>query len=120
MDAVKYLKEVKRMCNTYVLCKNCGDCPMRLGNDGQHGDCGNFIDACPEEAVELVEQWSNEHPIKTRQSEFLKMFPNVSLDNYNVIDICPIDLNTTIECLDKGCVKCRKEYWSKEIKEEIK
>lgn len=27
------------------------------------------------EMISIVEQWSKDHPIKTRQSEFLKMFP---------------------------------------------
>lgn len=30
-----------------------------------------------EEAVAIVEKWSAEHPKKTRQSEFLKIFPTV-------------------------------------------
>lgn len=82
-----------------------------------------------EQAVEIVESWSNEHPIKTRQSEFLKLYPHVKLDELGVIDIDPCNLEPTLykqyagtcKCLRLGeygysdCRDCRAEYWSKEV-----
>ena len=73
----------------------------------------------------------DEHPRKTRQSEFLKMFPNAVLiardwlqyhsdtkDDCPVIDICPHKVDTTLEvdCKDvRSCYVCRKEYWQAEM-----
>lgn len=71
-----------------------------------------------EEIVREVERWSKEHPIKTRQSEFMKLYPNVHLSN-GIIDIdpCTLDENykaNTYQCSD--CSKCRKNFWNEEVK----
>ena len=62
MDAVEYVKQRARMCDYYV---NCGDCPA-----SNYERCAS-LDGIPN-LVSIVEQWAKEHPIKTRQSEFLK------------------------------------------------
>ena len=71
----------------------------------------------PEKAVEIVEKWSAEHPVKTRQSEFLKMFPDVELED-NIIKILPCEINTKIKdkCYRlRPCYGCRKKYWLAEV-----
>ena len=107
MDAVKYLEERKRMCGSYNnMCVGCGF--------GQVPKCNNTEDYNPEEAVAIVEKWSAEHPVKTRQSEFLKLFPNANLKE-GVLSICPrkISVNsvTEDECGELGCSDCEKKYW---------
>lgn len=111
IDAVKYLKERKRMCDSYNhMCDGCGF--------GKVPKCNRTEEDNPEKAVEIVERWSDEHPIKTRQSEFLKIFPNAVIQN-GVIQICPrnIDQNsiTSEECEELVCVECRKKYWLAEV-----
>ncbi len=65
MDAVKFLKEYNRMCESYGHdCGECGIDKMRNG-DG----CTSIIHAHPEEAVSIVEKWSVDHTTKTRKSE---------------------------------------------------
>lgn len=65
MDAVKFLKEYNRMCNSYGHdCGECGIDKMRNGNG-----CTSIIHAHPEEAVSIVEKWSAEHPVKIRESK---------------------------------------------------
>ena len=116
MDAVKFLKEYNRMCKSYGHdCGECGIDKMRNG-DG----CTSIIHAHPEEAVSIVGKWSAEHPIKTRQSEFLKMFPDVKFAD-GVIDICPCQIDTKIKdnCSRLSpCFNCRKEYWLAEVQDE--
>ena len=75
MDAVEFLKEQYKMCET--LKPHCEECGLSYVNNKTDHVCGDFIKKHPEEAVAIVEKWSKEHPIKTRQSEFLKMFPDV-------------------------------------------
>lgn len=75
-----------------------------------------------EEAVTVVENWAKEHPVKTRQSEFLKMFPNAPI-SHNTIDICPSKVDVLQKCpkVTPGtlnmCVFCKREYWLAEVEQ---
>lgn len=64
MDAVKFIKEHRRMCKTYHSCRSC---PLK------DTPCTSIAAVNPEVIVPIVEQWSSEHPVKTRQSEFLEI-----------------------------------------------
>ena len=61
-----------RMCNKV---KQCGNCPMLNEIEVNDLSCRGFIAEHPDKANEIILKWCEEHPIKTRQSEFLKMFP---------------------------------------------
>lgn len=71
-----------------------------------------------EETVSKVEQWAKEHPVKTRQSEFLKMFPNAPKSG-RVLDICPQNLNIDYmppkRCENISCGACKTDYWNEEV-----
>lgn len=113
MDAVEYVKQRNRMCDYYV---NCGDCPA-----GKYERCAS-LNEIPN-LVPIVEQWAKEHPVKTRQSEFLKMFPDAEIGNDGLLSIAPCQLDvglihgeSHIDCEDRGvCDKCRHDFWLKEI-----
>lgn len=121
MDAVKFLEETRRMCDTYDTCEGC---PANAdGFDDCLIDNMQAIDAA--DAVSIVEKWAKEHPRKTRNSEFLKHYPNARVDCHGVIDICPkaVDENYTpvngccnTHC-DGGtsCDECCCEYWIQEV-----
>lgn len=70
----------------------------------------------PEEVVELVVEWAKEHPIKTRQSEFLKMFPDAKIEG-DVIDIIPCNIEKEMRkcCGDRNCDECKRTYWLTEV-----
>ena len=111
MDALEFLKERKRMCNSY---SGCCDCPLRrihcvinhATSDEDH-----------ERIVTAVEQWSKEHPRKTRQSVFLEQWPNVAVSEDGVIKIrpCNLDVNVKKGCLGVNCDYCRHEFWMQEV-----
>lgn len=69
-------------------------------------------------AVKFVERWAAEHPIKTRQSEFLKLFPNAQTDS-GCLNACPMDVfgNTGIDCNKQTCYECKKAFWLAEVEE---
>lgn len=125
MDAVEYLKEAIRICNTTNDCK---ECPFR--NLKATFPCHSWVDsvdaANPEKAVEIVEKWAAEHPKKTRQSEFLKMFPNAQLDDDGMFNFslkpCDIDPEYADKVCDQysDCQDCQREYWSEEVEYEFK
>lgn len=124
MDAVKFLKEKKRMCDSYSACTKA--CLLRKPMDENGVTCLGYCFAHPEDAVAIVEKWSAEHPVKTRQSEFLKMFPNAELSTDGILTILPCLVDKTFsrsagsieECYVKNdCIKCKKEYWLAEAEE---
>lgn len=118
MDAVEFLKEAKRYCK---WCKN-------TTQDGKKRLCEvcyfeklNEIFNIPPMAyrkfVETVEEWSKEHPVKTRQSEFLKMYPNAVVMTGGVLCVRPCEVDNTIKnlCKTTNCGVCRRDYWLQEV-----
>lgn len=116
MDAVEFLKQFNRMCNTYIY-GGCTECPAYKYR------CGDEFDEQEEDGVSIVEQWSKEHPVKTRQSELLKMFPSALIAD-GLLCICPRTLDPKTYSTDTGCSHignsitcrdCRRNFWLKEI-----
>ena len=117
MDAVEFLKQFNRMCKAYND-DGCKECPAYRHR------CGEEFDG-QEDGVSIVEQWSKEHPVKTRQSALLKLFPGASMLCDEYLNICPAQLSSecrdkeTGGCYDPGmdCVKCKRDFWMAEIKD---
>lgn len=113
MDAVKYLRTYREVCNSFDNCQQCS-LGLNLCSDR---------DICPKEYVDAVEKWAKEHPQKTRQSEFLKIVPNAYTDADGNIRIypCAVDEKLRAEkcgtgkCGNKECGECTREYWLEEI-----
>lgn len=106
--------EYARMCSKYAIL-DCHHCPLSHDNNGLNCDCGDFIRAFSNEANEIILKWCKEHPTKTRQDEFLKMFPNAKCT-----DICPRCIDNIIaksDCAAVHCLECKKEYWLAEVDE---
>ena len=128
MDAVEFLKESNRMCEAFNdTCKSKDGsnfyCGLRHESNKNGELCDAYIRNHPDKAVAIVEKWAEEHPRKTRQSEFLKMFPNAQIfKEILTINPCAIDSSRfdTEECHayddnNDGCFACRKNYWLEEI-----
>lgn len=118
MDAVKFIKEAKRMCQSYEECEACpanadgfDDC---LINTEQNID--------EENAVNIVEKWAKEHPEKTRQDVFLEQYPEALFDGSGAMLLCPRYISAAHRngdgmCKDptKKCVDCSYEFWMQEV-----
>ena len=105
MDAVEFIKQVRRM-------------------GKQKGEAICFkLEEKDTEIVEQVEQWAKEHPAKTRQSEFLKMWPDAEIGDDGYPSVAPCQLYKDMEekdedgvcCKNCGCGICRRDFWLKEI-----
>lgn len=116
MDAVEFLKAFRRMCNKYN--NTCVDCPFN------QQICDLFEKNCDHKImVSIVEKWAKKHPAKTRQSEFLKMFPTAVLIENGALDVCPAAVDSmernkkTGGCRDraKNCFDCKRDYWMQEV-----
>lgn len=108
--AVNYLKERIRLTNGCGL--PCEECRLSRIHSGFDMSCGELEQYCPERAVEILQKWSNEKPVKTRLEDFTEKYPNylreTKDDTPNVcckylgyIDKCPL-------------IKC-SECWSKPV-----
>lgn len=92
----------------------CAVCPLK------NLHCG--IDGADSEELtkinEIILNWCKEHPIKTRQDELLKMFPNAKIVD-GIIGICPKHFETAYACKATKCTchDCRKGYWLAEVDE---
>ena len=114
MDAVEYVKQRKRMCDYYV---HCGDCPAC-----DYEWCST-LNGIPK-MIPIVEQWTKEHPVKTRQSEFLKQWPDAEISGDGLLAVAPCQLNvellqceSAVDCESRGvCDECRREFWMQEVK----
>lgn len=113
MDAIEYVKQRKRMCDYYL---NCNDCPA-----GNYQECASLNGIT--KLASIVEQWAKEHHVKTRQSEFLKQYPDAAIGDDGLPSIAPCQLDVGLihgkaqkDCEDRGvCDKCRHDFWLKEI-----
>lgn len=117
MDALEFLKERRRLCSCY---EKCIGCPLK----GVKCSIGNFVtDEHYSKIIATVEQWSKEHPYKTRQSVFLEQYPETRLAKNGILLICPGTISA--EYRSEGnpcnrvnygtCADCRREFWSAEV-----
>lgn len=69
-------------------------------------------------AVKFVERWAVAHPAKTRQSEFLKHYPDARI-LFGYLNICPMDVfgDTEINYNNQPCNQCKKNFWLAEVEE---
>ena len=114
MDAVKFVKTLGRMCD--AECIKCEFWKRR----SRWESCNAWQKNHPEEAVAIVEQWAAEHPIKTRQSEFLEHYPGARISIHGCLNICPMDVfsDAEINCINaQTCTECRKAFWLAEVED---
>lgn len=108
VDVLEFVKQHKRMCES----TGCTRCPL-----GDNTYCSR-LGSVTEKTVKIVEDWAESHPVKTRQSEFLKQWPNAKLDGDGVLTVCPDAVNKG-ECfkcdIGKKCAECCREFWLKEV-----
>lgn len=69
--------------------------------------------------VKAAEQWAAEHPIKTRQSEFLKHYPGARILAHGCLNACPMNVfsDADINCNAQPCFECKKAFWLAEVEE---
>ena len=113
MDAVKFIKERVRMCKSNEYCRGCEFYDFKVK---ANMECATYINIYPEEAVAIVEKWSQEHPGKTMLSDFLEKYPKAKLSGDGTpSDICPEDLGYCEGryCYEIDCVDC----WNRSLEE---
>lgn len=106
---VNFLREWRRYCGG----RRCGYCDL-----SKHNECG--FPACqvkdfPEKAVEVIQAWSDEHPVKTRFDDLLEKYPKAMLTD-GMPYFYPYVLGYCDDC--KTCrIACKKyiECWNEPL-----
>lgn len=103
MDAIEFIKERDRMFEV------AGYAPSLIYKHEKSA----------EEIVREVEEWSAAHPIKTRQSVFLDLYPKARVTTDGTVDIWPCDVAKNMQnvtyCNSLSCIDCRREFWMQEV-----
>ena len=109
MDALEFIKAIKQM----------------LSAGANNSTVQKYISAYKkndyEEMVKAAEQWAAEHPIKTRQSEFLKLFPDAPIyPDTGLVRVSPCQVDRALcgNCpTGINCIECRKKFWLAEVED---
>ena len=121
--AENYLSERLRMTKRSkgIGCDiKCSECPLSYTNNGasEFVSCTTFEMHYPQQAISIVQRWSNAHPQRTYLSEFLEHYPNAQLRIDGIPKgVCPyaLGLINRDDCQkkDHNCVKC----WNQPIED---
>ena len=106
MDAVEFLDKVDRLSKRGYKEKKMRYNDYRTARDNTR-------------AVKFVERWAVAHPIKTRQSEFLKHYPDARILAHGCLNACPMDVfsDAGINCNAQPCFECKKAFWLAEVED---
>ena len=113
ITAVEYLKSKARMTGKCTI--SCYDCYLSGRNRVLLG-CRRFEQEHPEKAIEIVEKWAKEHPVKTFLSDFLEKYPNAPCNTFGIPKICPSHVGYAKENAHDCDLKCDK-CWNRELEE---
>lgn len=117
MDAVKFIEERTRMCESFNYGCGCQMCPACDDDLCCAISVMSKLDATAQ--VALVEEWSAAHPRKTRQSVFMKQWPNAKVFVDGVLAFCPQELDSHYQCqstdIEMRCQSCRRKFWMQEV-----
>ena len=124
MDVLEYEKARIRMCRTMILKEGgCEACPLFNGLKRRCGFAASIAENMDENAIrkniDIVIKWAKDHPVKTRKSEFLKLFPNAEMVNIERT-FCVAHFEPTKKCKgvnpsEEQCIACRYRFWNEEV-----
>ena len=110
MDALEFIKAIKQMLSAGAN----NSTVQKYISAYKKNDCEGMVKA--------AEQWAAEHPAKTRQSEFLKQWPEADVDENGVLQTCPALISAShrdqtggCATLSNKCENCRKAFWLAEV-----
>lgn len=113
MDAVRYLKESERRCDSFD--DRCTGCEIKSAKNGM--TCGAYIKKYPEQAVAIVEKWAKEHPRETRKDDFFEKFPYAKKLSDGTPEVCAAKVGYLRECPHPNVEDYCKECWNTALEE---
>lgn len=120
-EKAKLIKDYARMCKIKIGI-DCDEC--ELNKNKKYSSCELFMMKEPEKAVEIIEKWSAEHPVKTRQDKLLEQYPDFKIGAQGIVNLSPCVVepsrfvkDNTSPCAKTNmtCQECKWEYWMEEV-----
>lgn len=110
MDALKFFRERMRMCDYY---SRCFECPRA---DEPNCNIEEMSDEELKNFVNTVEQWSKEHPQRTRLQDFMEKYPNAQICESGLPSACCKSLGYCKSCdpVGNNCEVC----WNMPVEDE--
>lgn len=109
MTKTHTVDDITYLCSTYLCSIDCAKCPLHLAKNDLDDkmSCYDFEIGYPEKAIEIVQQWSDEHPQRTYLTEFLEHYPSAQLNDKGLPMICPhlLGLMRRDDCTT-NCIEC--------------
>ena len=104
-NTINFFKEKNRLtkdCDIY-----CSNCRLSSNNNEENYDCGYLLNFHPEKAVEIMQKWSDENPVKTRLDDFKEKYPNYFREQKDdTPNVCCKYLGYIAKCPLTKCSKC--------------
>ena len=89
MEAIEFLKEYRRMCNSYIHRFGCDGCPLKdeqcLGTGVSNKTDGEYLTI-----TSMVEQWNKDHPLVTNEMKFREVFGDMAVNS--MLSLCTDDI----------------------------
>lgn len=97
---------------------DCEDCPLNGDNNRKRVSCRELEYFHAEEAIAIMQKWSEGHPRKTILQDFLEKYPKAPMDEKGFpLGTCPHDLGleeeSCEEMFDDRCFDC----WNRPLEE---
>ena len=111
-DTLTFIKEHNRMCNYFEGCECCPlDCECICSQDFK------MSDSDVEKVLQVVQDWSDNHPRKTYKRDFFEKFPYALRNAKDCPTMCVGDVYGSAcmmyTCTDEDCVQC----WNRSMEE---
>lgn len=119
-----YLSQKAKMraeCNCFISRPDCDKCPLSDSNNGHDILCTDFECEYPEEAIKIVQKWSDSHKLKTYLDDFIKKYPNAPKRSTGEPFVCVKRLyGVDCKCgLYDNCTHCWNQPMKKSIENNI-
>ena len=104
---LNYVSEMKRMCEAHGCnCFGIPNCPLANKACSQ-------AKTITQEKIDILQKWSDEHPLETMAEHFFKMFPKAKLC-LGMPDMCPEHLGWEEDLCENGKRTCLcEECWNR-------
>lgn len=107
---VEFLREWSRMCDAH---EECATCPLDEPTSGRGCDVCNI----PDDAIAIVQKWSDEHPVMTWAGKLKELLPNADIGSI-IESGCPHEYFGSVAPIPSGdCTVLCADCWNGEYKE---
>ena len=110
-----FLREWDRMCSAFT----CDDCPANSRRNGRDCSCSTLKNEHPEDAIAVVQKWSDEHPVMTWAGKLKELLPGAKEETLKIIkhSFCPSDIFGFGACGNCTPEDPCEDCWNGEYKE---